>query len=62
MINRTIIVVLDSFGVGEAPDSKDFGDDELRSKTPSKSTMHIISDRSVISFLSVGVLKSSPCS
>lgn len=26
MINRAIIIVLDSFGVGEAPDSKDYGD------------------------------------
>lgn len=26
MINRTIIIVLDSFGVGEAPDAKDYGD------------------------------------
>ena len=26
MINRTIIIVLDSFGVGEAPDAEEYGD------------------------------------
>ena len=26
MINRAIIIVCDSFGVGEAPDAKDYGD------------------------------------
>lgn len=27
MINRTIIIVLDSFGVGEAPDAREYGDE-----------------------------------
>lgn len=27
MINRAIIIVLDSFGVGELPDAKDYGDE-----------------------------------
>ncbi len=26
MINRAIVIVLDSFGVGELPDAKDYGD------------------------------------
>ena len=26
MINRAIIIVLDSFGVGEAPDAAEYGD------------------------------------
>ena len=31
MINRVIIMVLDGFGVGEAPDAKKYGDDSSRS-------------------------------
>ena len=27
MINRAIVIVLDSFGVGELPDAKDYGDE-----------------------------------
>ena len=27
MIKRTIIIVLDSFGVGEAPDARTYGDE-----------------------------------
>lgn len=27
MINRAIVIVLDSFGVGELPDARDYGDE-----------------------------------